>query len=100
MVALGLLSVPLGFLIYLEPDHPWWGAMRAFAPTWMAQSGWMPQWNQYVWFTAIKGNVLAFAAIPAFMIPLKIAGEGIGTQHAGLQYALLMSVSNVGDTVN
>jgi hypothetical protein len=39
--------------------------------------------------------VLGFASIPAFVIPLTIAGETIRLEYAGVGYAFIMSLSNV-----
>jgi len=38
--------------------------------------------------------VLGFATIPAFIIPLTIAGETVSLAYAGVGYAFLMSISN------
>jgi hypothetical protein len=40
-------------------------------------------------------TTLDFAGIPAFIIPLTIAGETINVSYAGISYAFLMSLSNV-----
>ena len=40
-------------------------------------------------------TVLGFATIPAFIIPLTIAGETVDLAYAGVGYAFLMSLSNV-----
>jgi hypothetical protein len=39
--------------------------------------------------------VLGFASIPAFIIPLTIAGETVRLEYAGVGYAFIMSLSNV-----
>jgi hypothetical protein len=40
-------------------------------------------------------TILGFATIPAFIIPLTVAGETINVAYAGVGYAFLMSLSNV-----
>ena len=40
-------------------------------------------------------TTLGFATIPAFIIPLTVAGETINVTYAGVSYAFLMSLSNV-----
>ena len=45
----------------------------------------------------ITQTVLGFATIPAFIIPLTIAGETVRVENAGVGYAFLMSLANVTD---
>ena len=54
-----------------------------------------PHWNRYQWFRLITQTLLGFASIPAFIIPLTIAGETVNTAYAGVSYVFLMSLSNV-----
>ncbi len=96
MVAIGALSFPLSFFLYLNPDHPWWSYVLIFAlpDSWFA---WIPVisgWTRYEWFMLISSSLLAFATIFSFLIPLTIAGEGVKLSSAGMSYALLMSVTN------
>jgi hypothetical protein len=42
--------------------------------------------------------LFGFATIPAFMIPLRIAGEVVKLKSAGMSYAFLMALSNVTNT--
>jgi BT1 family len=96
MVALGVVSFPLSFYLYLDPTHPWW---RLFAFELPAHLNPLPGWNRYQWFRLITQTILGFASIPAFLIPLTIAGQTVQVQHAGVSYAFLMSLSNVTDTL-
>ena len=57
----------------------------------------MPGWNRYEWFRLIVQTVLGFATIPAFMIPLTVAGETVKLEYAGMGYAFLTALSNVTD---
>jgi hypothetical protein len=92
MVALAVVSFPLSFFLYLDPDHPWWNYAYVSVPDWLNP---LPEWNRYQWFRLITQAVLGFATIPAFIIPLTIAGETVKLQHAGVGYAFLMSLINV-----
>jgi hypothetical protein len=91
MVALGIASFPLSFYLYLDPGHPWWSLFEAAWPAWLNP---LPHWNRYQWFRLIVQTVLGFATIPAFIIPLTIAGETVSLSYAGVGYAFLMSLSN------
>ncbi|HET9788009.1 MAG TPA: hypothetical protein VFP47_12775, partial [Pyrinomonadaceae bacterium] len=50
------------------------------------------------WFRIIFSFLFGFATIPAFMIPLRVAGEVVQIQYAGMSYAFLMALSNVTNT--
>jgi MFS family permease len=91
MVAIGILTFPLSFFLYLEPDHPWW---RLFDFSLPERFNPLPGWNRYQWFRLIVQIVFGFATIPAFIIPLTIAGETVNIAYAGIGYAFLMSLSN------
>lgn len=95
MVALGVVSFPLSFYLYLDPTHPWWRLFEFVLPDSLNP---LPGWNRYQWFRLITQTILGFASIPAFIIPLTIAGQTVQVQHAGVSYAFLMSLSNVTDT--
>jgi hypothetical protein len=95
MIALGLLSFPLSFFLYLDPDHSWWDYVYFTLPPPLNP---LPEWNRYEWFRLITQTVLGFASIPAFIIPLTIAGETVRLEYAGVGYAFLMALSNVTDT--
>jgi hypothetical protein len=92
MVALGALSFPLSFFLYLDPEHPWWQAIFWIVPDTLHI---LPGWNRYEWFRLIMQTVLGFASIPAFLVPLTLAGETVQVEHAGVSYAFLMSLANV-----
>ena len=94
MIALALLSFPLSFFLYLDPDHPWWGYVYVTLPPELNP---LPEWNRYQWFRLLTQTVLGFASIPAFIIPLTIAGETVKLEYAGVGYAFLMSLANVTD---
>ena len=94
MVVLGVLSFPLSFYLYLHPDHPWWNLFD-FLVHWPAFLNPFPDWNRYEWFRLLTETLLGFATIPAFVIPLTMAGETVKLQYAGMGYAFLMSLSNV-----
>lgn len=91
MVALGIASFPLSFYLYLDPTHPWWSFFEIDWPAWLNP---LPHWNRYQWFRLVVQTVLGFATIPAFIIPLTIAGETVSLAYAGVGYAFLMSLSN------
>ena len=93
MVAIMMLAFPLSFYLYLDPDHPWWDLI-VISPGWNP----FPEWNRYVWFRVIFSVLFGFATIPAFMIPLRVAGEVVQIQYAGMSYAFLMALSNVTNT--
>lgn len=92
MVGLGVLAFPLSFFLYLEPDHAWWRWIEVTLPDALNP---LPDWNRYQWFRLLFQTVLGFATIPAFLIPLTIAGETVKVQYAGVSYAFLMSLVNV-----
>lgn len=92
MVAIGVLSFPLSFYLYLDPDHPWWRPIFFLLPEGAAP---VFGWNRYEWFRLSTEIVLGFATIPAFLIPLTIAGETVKVERAGVSYAFLMSLSNL-----
>lgn len=91
MVALGVFSFPLSFFLYLDPGHPWWRIFDFSLPAWLDP---LPHWNRYQWFRLVLQTTLGFATIPAFIIPLTIAGETVDLEYAGVGYAFLMSLSN------
>jgi MFS family permease len=95
MIGIMIIAFPLSFYLYLDPDHPWWKLML-----WPIPSGWnpVPQWNRYVWFRVVFSLLFGFATIPAFMIPLRVAGEVVKLEYAGMSYAFLMALSNVTNT--
>jgi MFS family permease len=94
MIALAVLSFPLSFFLYLEPDHPWWDYVYVTVPEWLNP---LPDWNRYQWFRLIVQALLGFASIPAFMIPLTVAGETVKLAYAGMGYAFLTAFANVTD---
>ena len=96
MVALMTLAFPLSFYLYLDPDHPWWNIFEEID----VGSPWnlFPEWNRYVWFRIVFSILFGFATIPAFMIPLRLAGEVVRIQYAGISYAFLMALTNVTNT--
>jgi hypothetical protein len=96
MVVLGMVSFPLSFYLYLDLTHPWWRLFEFEFPAYLNP---LPGWNRYQWFRLITQMILGFASIPAFIIPLTIAGQTVQVQHAGVSYAFLMSLSNVTDTL-
>jgi len=93
MVALGVLSFPASFFYYLDPSHPWWKYVMIFA----LPDSWnpLPEWNRYMWIMLLSTTTLGFATIPAFLIPLTLAGETVKIAHAGMSYAFLMAFINV-----
>lgn len=92
MVALGMLSFPLSFFLYLNPAHPWWEVIFFFIPD---NLNLVEGWSRYEWFWLVTQTVLGFATIPAFIIPLTMAGETVRVENAGFIYAFLMSLANV-----
>jgi hypothetical protein len=94
MIAVMVLAFPLSFYFYLDPIHPWWDWILWLAPDFDP----FPQWNRYVWFHVVFSFLFGFATIPAFMIPLRVAGEVVKLEYAGMSYAFLMSLSNVTNT--
>jgi hypothetical protein len=70
---------------------PWWALFDVTLPDWLNP---LPHWNRYQWFRPIFQAILGFATIPAFIIPLTVAGETINVAYAGVSYAFLMSLSN------
>jgi MFS family permease len=96
MVGIGVVSFPLSFFLYLDPSHPWWNLVAFELPDAINP---LPDWNRYEWFRLMTQTVLGFATIPAFIIPLTIAGQTVQVQHAGVSYAVLMSLANVTDTL-
>lgn len=95
MIAVMVFAFPLSFYLYLDPEHSWWNWIDARAP-----AAWnpMPGWNRYVWFRVLFSVLFGFATIPAFMIPLRVAGEVVELEYAGMSYAFLMALSNVTNT--
>jgi MFS family permease len=95
MIAIMVVAFPLSFYFYLDPDHPWWEFIISVLP-----AAWnpIPQWNRYVWFRIIFSVLFGFATIPAFMIPLRVAGEVVKIEYAAMSYAFLMALSNVTNT--
>ena len=95
MIAIMVVAFPLSFYFYLDPGHPWWDRLVALVP-----AGWnpIPGWNRYVWFRVIFSLLFGFATIPAFMIPLRVAGQVVKLEYAGMSYAFLMALSNVTNT--
>lgn len=92
MVAIGVLAFPLSFYLYLDPGHPWWNLFEFSLPAGLDP---MPGWDRYEWFWLILQSLLGFATIPAFIVPLTIAGETVQVSYAGIGYAFLMSLANV-----
>jgi hypothetical protein len=95
MICIMVLAFPLSFYFYLDPDHPWWDFILIDIP---GEWNPVPQWNRYVWFRIAFSVLFGFATIPAFMIPLRVAGEVVKIQYAGMSYAFLMALSNVTNT--
>jgi hypothetical protein len=95
MIVIMVVAFPLSFYLYLDPDHPWWDVVLFLVP-----AGWspLPGWNRYVWFRILFSIMFGLATIPAFMIPLRLAGEVVKIQYAGMSYAFLMALSNVTNT--
>jgi hypothetical protein len=95
MIAIMIVAFPLSFYFYLDPEHPWW---NIFAVDLLAEWNPIPEWNRYVWFRLVFSVLFGFATIPAFMIPLRIAGEVVKLKSAGMSYAFLMALSNITNT--
>ena len=95
MIGIMVVAFPLSFYLYLDPGHPWWHWIVSLIP---ADWNPVPQWNRYVWFRIIFSLLFGFATIPAFMIPLRVAGEVVKIEYAGMSYAFLMALSNVTNT--
>jgi MFS family permease len=95
MIGIMVVAFPLSFYLYLDPGHPWWNWIVSLIP---ADWNPVPQWNRYVWFRIIFSLMFGFATIPAFMIPLRVAGEVVKIEYAGMSYAFLMALSNVTNT--
>jgi hypothetical protein len=93
-VAIGVLSFPMSFFRYLDPQHPWWNLILWWIPDCFNL---IAGWNRYEWFRLVTQTILGFATIPAFLIPLTSAGETVKMQSAGVSYAFLMSLANVTD---
>jgi hypothetical protein len=91
IIAFAVLAFPLSFFLYLDPDHPWWRFVNFPLPDALNP---LPDWNRYQWFRLIVQTVLGFASIPAFMIPLTVAGETVKLEYAGMGYAFLTALSN------
>lgn len=96
MVILGVISFPLSFYFYLEPDHAWWAYVYFTVPDGMNP---FPDWNRYQWFRLISGTIFSFATIPAFLIPLTINGCTIRATHAAVGYAFLTALANATNIV-
>lgn len=92
MVALGVIALPLSFFLYIDPGHSWWKLFEFSLPDRLNP---LPHWNRYQWFRLVLQTTLGFATIPAFIIPLTVAGEIVNLAYAGVSYAFLMSLSNV-----
>ncbi len=119
MIGLGIISLLAGYYFYLPSTHPlsvaisfpWekildWAGQ--FQTNWIGNGFYnilefLSHWNRYHWWSLMVQVVLGFASIPAFLIPLTLAGEAASKSNAGFIYALLMSVSNftnaIGDVV-
>jgi hypothetical protein len=80
---------PAGRMFWFEQDYVYVTLPPALNP--------LPEWNRYEWFRLLTQTVLGSASIPAFIIPLTIAGETVRLEYAGVGYAFLMSLSNVTD---
>jgi MFS family permease len=97
MVGIGVCAFPFSFLYYLDASHPWWDYLLMFS----LPDAWnpLPEWNRYMWMMLLATMILGFATIPAFMIPLTLAGETVKLTHAGLSYAFLMAFINTTNTL-
>lgn len=117
MIVLGAISLALDYYYYLPPSHalsltlpfPWWSRVIAFAnpladfakSNWFFWIAWpydavvaLATWNRYHWWSISVGSLLYLVSIPAFLIPLILAGQVIKKEQAAMMYALLMSVVN------
>lgn len=110
MIVLGMISLVLGYYFYLPPEHPLsltipfpWNEILSWAQPFKENrlGEWFysfleqaSSWNRYHWWALFTDAILLFAAMPAWLIPLTLAGEAASKAHAGFIYALLMSVSN------
>lgn len=117
MIALGAISLALDYYYYLPPDHPlsvtlpfpWWPRVIGFVhpladfgkSSWLFWMAWpydaavaLATWNRYHWWSVSVGSLLYMVSIPAFLIPLILAGQVIKKEQAAMMYALLMSVVN------
>jgi hypothetical protein len=92
--AVGVLAFPLSFFLYLDPTHPWWRVIFWFVPDTLPL---LEGWNRYAWFRLVTQIVLGFATLPAFIIPLILAGETVKVEHTGVSYAFLIALANVTD---
>jgi hypothetical protein len=95
IIAIMVIAFPLSFYFYLDPEHPWW---NIFAVDLLRSWNPIPEWNRYVWFRLVFSVLFGFATIPAFMIPLRVAGEVVKLKSAGMSYAFLMALSNITNT--
>lgn len=110
MIGLGVIALVAGYYYYLPTDHPWsitipfpWEAILSGAGS-LKESPWLgwiyraveeaSTWNRYHWWALFTDTLLGFASIPAWLIPLTLAGEAASRSNAGFIYAILMSVSN------
>ena len=86
-----LVGFPLSFFLYIDPNHPWWRPFDdVFSHSWIV----LPGWNRYRWFRLVFTVVFGFATIPAFIVPLRLAGEAVKLESAGMSYAFLTSLTN------
>lgn len=99
MIGLWILAFPLSFFLYLDSSHPWWNYIMPLAPD-LGSWNPLPLWTRYEWFKLSVGTILGFASIPAFLIPLTIAGESIKLANAGMYYAFLMALTNATNKVS
>lgn len=96
MVGIMVVAFPLSFYLYLNPNHPWWNWLTTIFSLF---SNPVPGWNRYVWFRIVFSVLFGFATIPAFIIPLRIAGETVEVESAGMSYAFLMALTNVTNVI-
>ncbi|MBI1870093.1 MAG: PucC family protein [Chlamydiae bacterium] len=110
MVVIAVISLLSGYYFYLPVDHPlsltipfsWekilsWGSQfkgSSIGALFYKFLEGASNWNRYHWWALFTDTTLGFASIPAFLIPLTLAGEAASRSNAGFTYALLMSVSN------
>lgn len=107
MIAIGGLSLALGFYYYLPKSHSLsftvyfpWQSILSYAESlgwkWVYKGlEFFANWNRYHWMFLLSGTLIGLVTMPAFLIPLTIAGEAASKENAGMIYALLMSVSNL-----